>query len=46
MAFYILPAIVASGFDGSLTLEYLPAFHHNLIANALWAKSIITTADS
>jgi sugar phosphate isomerase/epimerase len=37
----ILAAIAESGFSGSLTLEYLPQFHDQLVADALWAQTVL-----
>jgi sugar phosphate isomerase/epimerase len=35
----LLIAIVHSGFQGPLILEYLPEFHHRLVDDALWARN-------
>ena len=32
----IIAAIVESGLEGPLTLEYLPQYHHHLLEDALW----------
>jgi len=37
----ILTAITESGFSGSLTLEYLPQFHHQLVTDALWVQTVL-----
>lgn len=36
-----LAAIVESGFSGPLTLEYLPQFHDQLVADALWVQTVL-----
>ena len=40
----ILAAIARSGFSGSLTLEYLPQFHDQLVADAVWAQAVLDRA--
>ena len=37
----ILTAIAESGFGGSLTLEYLPQFHDQLMPDALWVQTVL-----
>jgi sugar phosphate isomerase/epimerase len=38
----ILAAIAESGFGGSLTLEYLPQFHDQLVVDALWVQTVFS----
>lgn len=40
----IVAAIAGSGFSGPLTLEYLPQFHDQLAADALWAQAVLRRA--
>jgi sugar phosphate isomerase/epimerase len=42
----ILAAIARSGFSGPLTLEYLPQFHEQLGADALWAQAVLNRVAS
>ena len=37
----IVAAIVESGLDGPLTLEYLPQYHHHLLEDALWVDQML-----
>ena len=37
----ILTTIAESGFGGSLTLEYLPQFHDQLMPDALWVQTVL-----
>lgn len=37
----ILAAIMESGLDGPLTLEYLPQYHHHLLEDALWVGQML-----
>jgi sugar phosphate isomerase/epimerase len=37
----IVAAIVESGLDGPLTLEYLPQYHHHLLEDALWVGQML-----
>jgi sugar phosphate isomerase/epimerase len=37
----ILAAVAESGFGGSLTLEYLPQFHDQLVADGLWVQAAL-----
>ncbi len=37
----IVAAIVESGMEGPLTLEYLPQYHHHLLEDALWVDQML-----
>lgn len=37
----IVAAIVESGLEGPLTLEYLPQYHHHLLEDALWVGQML-----
>jgi sugar phosphate isomerase/epimerase len=37
----VVTAIAESGFRGSLTLEYLPQFHDQLVTDALWVQTVL-----
>lgn len=37
----IVAAIAGSGFSGPLTLEYLPQFHDQLIADGVWVQTVL-----
>lgn len=37
----IAAAIVESGLEGPLTLEYLPQYHHHLLEDALWVGQML-----
>ncbi|MFQ6102496.1 MAG: sugar phosphate isomerase/epimerase family protein, partial [Anaerolineae bacterium] len=37
----IIGAIVANGFEGPLTLEYLPQYHGQLLEDALWTGEML-----
>ena len=37
----IVAAIVESGLEGPLTLEYLPQYHHYLLEDALWVGQVL-----
>ena len=39
----IVAAIVRSGFEGPLTLEYLPAYHEKLVPDALWLQEVLNS---
>ncbi len=37
----IIAAIIESGLEGPLTLEYLPPYHHHLLEDALWVSQML-----
>ncbi len=40
----VVRAIAASGFAGSVTLEYLPQYHDQLVEDALWLRAALDQA--